>query len=79
MHLIRQNVNGSPIPAGSFWHSKMRVAEVKCCIRCEQIYSLLNLVAELKDEVERLRAERECKREMDLCHQCSADSLTRVK
>ncbi|PKU42578.1 death-associated protein 1 [Limosa lapponica baueri] len=30
-----------------------------CCIRCEQIYDLLSVVAELKEEVERLRNNRE--------------------
>ena len=35
------------------------------CVRCEQVDDLLSLVAELKEEVERLRAIRECEREID--------------
>jgi len=35
------------------------------CVRCEQVNDLLSLVAELKEEVERLRSTRECEREID--------------
>ena len=35
------------------------------CVRCEQVDGLVRLVAELKEEVERLRAIRECEREID--------------
>jgi len=35
------------------------------CVRCEQVNDLLSLVAELKEEVERLRSIRECEREID--------------
>ncbi|PKU47384.1 hypothetical protein llap_2286 [Limosa lapponica baueri] len=35
------------------------------CVRCEQVNDLLSLVAQLKDEVERLRSIRECEREID--------------
>jgi len=35
------------------------------CVRCEQVDDLVRLVAELKEEVERLRAIRECEREID--------------
>lgn len=35
------------------------------CVRCEQVDDLIRMVAELKEEVERLRAIRECEREMD--------------
>jgi len=37
-----------------------------CCVRCEQVNDLLSLVAELKEEVERLRSIRERERETDL-------------
>jgi len=36
-----------------------------CCVRCEQVNDLLGLVAELKEEVERLRSIRECDSEID--------------
>ncbi|PKU49565.1 death-associated protein 1 [Limosa lapponica baueri] len=39
------------------------------CVRCEQIKDLLNMVAELKEEVKRLRSIRECERELDLWYQ----------
>jgi len=35
------------------------------CVRCEQVNDLFSLVAELKEEVERLRSIRECEREID--------------
>jgi len=35
------------------------------CVRCHQVNDLLSLVAELKEEVERLRNIRECEREID--------------
>ena len=35
------------------------------CVRCDQLDDLLSLVAELKEEVERLRSIRECEREID--------------
>ncbi|KAM9663018.1 uncharacterized protein ACIBXB_016421 [Morphnus guianensis] len=35
------------------------------CVRCDQVDDLLSLVAELKEEVERLRSIRECERETD--------------
>jgi len=35
------------------------------CVRCDQINDLLSLVAELKEEVERLRSIRECEREIN--------------
>ncbi|KAM8793368.1 LOW QUALITY PROTEIN: UV excision repair protein RAD23 homolog B-like [Eudromia elegans] len=35
------------------------------CLRCEQMDDLLSLVVELKEEVERVRAIRECEREID--------------
>jgi len=35
------------------------------CVRCNQVNDLLSLVAELKEEVERLRNIRECEREID--------------
>ncbi|XP_068535230.1 uncharacterized protein [Anas acuta] len=35
------------------------------CVRCEQVDDLIRMVAELKEEVERLRAIRECEREID--------------
>jgi len=35
------------------------------CVRCEQVNDLLSLVAELKEEVERLRSIRECERKID--------------
>ncbi|GAB0204880.1 mitochondrial enolase superfamily member 1 [Grus japonensis] len=35
------------------------------CVRCEQVGDLLSMVAELKEEVERLRSIRECEREID--------------
>jgi len=34
------------------------------CVPCGQVNDLLGLVAELKEEVERLRSIRECEREM---------------
>ena len=36
------------------------------CVRCEQVDNLVRLVAELKEEVERLRDIRECEWEIDL-------------
>uniref|UniRef100_A0A493TS73 Uncharacterized protein n=1 Tax=Anas platyrhynchos platyrhynchos TaxID=8840 RepID=A0A493TS73_ANAPP len=45
------------------------------CVRCEQVDGLLSLVAGLKEEVERLRAIRECEREID----CWRDSLPGLK
>ncbi|KFV62115.1 hypothetical protein N307_03715, partial [Dryobates pubescens] len=36
------------------------------CVRCDQVNFLLSLVAELKDEVSRLRSIRESKRELDM-------------
>jgi len=36
-----------------------------CCVRCEQVNDLLSLVAELKEEAERLRSIQECEREID--------------
>ena len=35
------------------------------CVRCEQVDDLLSVVAELKEEVKRLRSIRECEREID--------------
>ena len=35
------------------------------CVRCEQVDGLVCLVAELKEDVERLRAIRECEQEID--------------
>jgi len=35
------------------------------CFRCDQVNDLLGLVAELKEEVERLRSIQECEREID--------------
>ena len=35
------------------------------CARCEQVDELLSLVVELSEEIERLRAIRECERETD--------------
>lgn len=35
------------------------------CVRCKQVDELLSLVVELKEEVERLKAIRECERETD--------------
>jgi len=35
------------------------------CVWCEQANDLLSLVAELKEEMERLRSIRECEREID--------------
>ena len=35
------------------------------CVRCDRVDDLLGLVAELKEEVERLRSIRECEREID--------------
>jgi len=35
------------------------------CVRCEQVNELLSLVAELKEEVERLRSIQECESEID--------------
>lgn len=35
------------------------------CVRCEQMDDLVHLVAELKEEVERLRDIRECECEID--------------
>jgi len=35
------------------------------CVRCEQVNDPLSLVAELKEEVERLRNIRECEREIN--------------
>ncbi|XP_009470361.1 PREDICTED: death-associated protein 1 [Nipponia nippon] len=35
------------------------------CVRCEQVEDLLSMVAELKEEVARLRSIRECERETD--------------
>ena len=34
------------------------------CARCDQVDDLLSLVAELKEEVERLRSIKECEREI---------------
>jgi len=36
-----------------------------CCVWCEQVNDLLSVVAELKEEVERLSSIRECDREID--------------
>jgi len=36
-----------------------------CCVQCDQVNDLLSLVAELKEEVERLRSIRGCEREID--------------
>ena len=35
------------------------------CVRCDQVNDLLNLVVDLKEEVERLRSIKECEREID--------------
>lgn len=35
------------------------------CVRCEQVEDLISLLAELKEEVEKLRAIRECEQELD--------------
>jgi len=35
------------------------------CVQCEQVNDLLSPMAELKEEVERLRSIRECEREID--------------
>jgi len=35
------------------------------CVQCERVNDLLSLVAELKEEVERLRSIRECESEID--------------
>jgi len=44
------------------------------CVRCEQVNDLLSLVAELKEEVERLRSIQECERDIDWWS-CSLRSL----
>ena len=41
-------------------------------MRCDQLDDLLSLVAELKEEVERLRSIRECKRQIDWWSSTSA-------
>lgn len=41
-------------------------------VRCEQVEDLISLVAELKEEVERLRAIRECEREIGGATPCRA-------
>jgi len=35
------------------------------CVRCNQLYDLLSLVVDMKEEVERLRSIKECEREID--------------
>ena len=35
------------------------------CVRCERVDELIQLVVELKEEMQRLRAIRECEREID--------------
>ncbi|KFP06528.1 hypothetical protein N300_02212, partial [Calypte anna] len=40
-------------------------SENKVCVRCEQVNDLLSMVAELKEEVERLRSIRESEKEID--------------
>jgi len=45
------------------------------CVQCEQVNDLLSLVAELKEELERLRSIQECEREIDWWS-CSLPSLT---
>ncbi|KFP04718.1 hypothetical protein N300_13098, partial [Calypte anna] len=40
-------------------------SENKPCVRCEQVNDLLSMVAELKEEVERLRSIRDSEREID--------------
>lgn len=35
------------------------------CVRCEQVEDLHSLVAELKEEAERLRSTRKCEQEID--------------
>ena len=32
------------------------------CVRCNQLYDLLSLVVDMKEEVERLRSIKECER-----------------
>jgi len=44
------------------------------CVLCDQVDDLLSLVAELKEEVERLRSIRECEREIDWWS-CTLQSL----
>jgi len=44
------------------------------CVRCDQMNDLLSLVAELKEEVERLRSIRECESKIDWWS-CSLPSL----
>ena len=36
------------------------------CVRCEQVDDLVHVMAELKEEVERLRDIRECEQETDM-------------
>ncbi|NXS98382.1 MAP1B protein, partial [Jacana jacana] len=43
----------------------MRGSGDNTCVRCDQVNDLLSWVAELQDEVERLRSIRECEREID--------------
>lgn len=38
---------------------------LRVCVRCEQVDDLVSLVAELREEVERLRAIGECEQELD--------------
>ncbi|KAM6065610.1 olfactory receptor 14A16-like [Chlamydotis macqueenii] len=42
------------------------------CARCEQLYELLSLVVKLREDAERLRSIRECKREIDIL--CEKDA-----
>lgn len=43
----------------------MKVSRDTTCVRCEQRDDLLGIVAELKEEVERLRSIRGCEQEID--------------
>lgn len=49
--------------------------EDNTCVRCDQVNDLLSLVADLKEEVERLRRIRECEREID----CWSQSLPALR
>ena len=40
------------------------------CVRCNQLNDLLSLVADLKEEVERLMSIRECEREIGGTSSC---------
>ena len=47
----------------------MHGSRVDSCVRCDQVDDLLCVVAELREEVERLRSIREAEKEIDWwCH-----------